>query len=685
MIQAGKIYRELTDDRYYRIFSVYPDEDKVVVARIKCSSTRLRLAKLSTWNAALASYQIVPAELEERRFRYSHSEDTKATIAFNKIRPALEILLAPTYAEQAERRIWKDIAREAAKVRVSSATLNWAYSQVLMAGGSLDAAIPQWHRCGRRPSTGKNNYEPQPTHQPGSYNLSVVDFANIAEGVRRFCRDGTPWSDAHDLFLEKFYPASEKEIAGQKIVTPRPAGKRPSLFQFKWHGMRLVSLNERLVLQHGELEVQRNYRGKPNGQSAPGIYPGVVSEIDWTPPDIVGVSRGSRLSIGRFSCYAIADVHSGGIQAAYATMFNGSAAEAGKAILQCLEEKVSLCANSGLKIEKWMWDMDWLPVELRCDKGEINSWKSTGLGTALGMKLEYCVSKRPDQKGTIESFFNVLRWCLRRLRGGTSGMKERLKAHPNITAIYDFDEVQKLLFILTIKFNARVRRRQALTPGMVASAVLPVPNHICAWAKERGCMRDFTIENARIGVLPTHFSTVTSEGIKLKGLHFRVPDFQPETPDGIESNDWLMTARKQSWEVELGIDPSTVNYVWLRHRPSGGRVFEILCPLSDEHEGWRGLSWLEYGYNQKEYRDSLNNYEESQLRDIRAWARKTMEATHRHAASLTDNAREGLTNAMQVAGTGVRRANEMALNEASTKELILTGGEFFDEQQWGSK
>ncbi len=227
--------------------------------------------------------------------------------------------------------------------------------------------------------------------------------------------------------------------------------------------MALVPLRERLQLQFGKRIVQTDHRGAPVGQSAPALYPGFVGEIDWSILDNVGVARGSRLSFGRLIVYAVSDAHCGALLSGYATLFSGSVKEAGAALVQCLEDKVDLCAKYGLKITRDQWDMQSLPVELRCDKGEINSWKATGLGTALGMKLEFCPSRRPDMKGTVESFFRVLGYEMRRLRGGTSGMRERLKDHPNVTAIYDFDQLQRLIFTLIIRFNARVRRRQALT------------------------------------------------------------------------------------------------------------------------------------------------------------------------------------------------------------------------------
>jgi len=552
-----------------------------------------------------------------------------------------------------------------------------------MAGGVLDAAVLNWHKSGRLPSTGKEDYTPRPTCQPGSFPLDVVHYSNIAKGVRQYLHDGATWMEAYDLFLEAFYPAGERIIGVTKIVETLPVGQRPSFDQFKWHGSRLVPHQERLELQFGERTVQTSHRGRPHGQSAYAIYPGVVGEIDWTYTDVIGVSRGTRLSIGRFVFYAIADVHSGYVTSAYATMHSGTAAEAGKAIVQCLEDKVALCGRYGITITEAMWGIRTLFAELRSDRGEINSWKSTGIGTSLGMKLEYCPSKRPDTKGTIESFFRILRYLLRRLRGGTSGHPERLKDHPNVTAIYDFDQVQALLLQLAVTFNARVRKRQALTPGMVASRILPVPNQIMKWASDRGCLREFSLESARIGALPTHFASITAEGIQIKGLRFVLQDHQPTTTEGIDANDWLMRALKERWKVEIGIEPSTVNYVWLRHRPRSGVPVSIMCPLSAEHEGWRDFSWIEYGLNNEEYKSAIKAYEEKELREIKAWGRAQQDKITKKAAAETAVAREGMSASAQIAGTEARRRLEME-GPAEAPILSEIGSPFFNDEQWGA-
>jgi len=223
-----------------------------------------------------------------------------------------------------------------------------------------------------------------------------------------------------------------------------------------------------------------------------------------------------------------------------------------------------------------------------------------------------------------------------------------------------------------------------MTVGMVAAQLKPVPNLICKWAQERGCMREFPLANARLGALPTHFVSVTSEGIKIKGLRFVVPDFEPTEENGINSNDWLARARKGRWKVEIGIEPSTVNYIWLRHRPQNGEPVTIKCELSKEHDGWRDFSWIEYGLNKDEYRSAIAHYQETTLRNIRAWTRGVISATSAQAIAATAPAREGLSAAAQIAGTAERRELEIAESAPNKRSYEMAADDdFFDEAQWG--
>ena len=687
-IYDGFCYRRLCDKKVFRVFAVCPDEGFVVVARQCCTSTRLQRVPICALLNGLATRTFTPVVLEQDSPLPEEVRGDASEIVFQKIKPAIEKLLAPGFIALSGRRMWKDIKSAAAEIQIPAITLKQAFTRILQAGGAIDAAAPRWHRCGRKKSAGPTEDFPfVGTNQPMSYGLSVVDFGKIRKGVKDWLRDGRTWQEAYDEFLKADYPAYEKIVGDKAITVPLPAGQRPSIGQFIRHGCRLVPYEERLIQQIGELAVQTDKRGRPSGQSYDAIYPGHVSEIDWTLVDNVAVARGSRLAVGRLVLYAIADVGSGLVQSVYCTLNSASVEEAGHAIMVCMEDKVELCARVGLVITPEMWNSTSLFRELRSDKGEIESWKASGLVSHVGLKLEHCPARRGDLKGTIESFFNIVRWRMRKLRGATAGHRERLKDHPNVTAIYDMNQLTRLLYATAIEWNWRKRRRQARTEGMVADQVAAVPQLLFNWAEERGCMRQVEMDTLRIGALPTYFASVTVEGITIDGLRFLVPEFEPLAPDGIQPNAWMMEAKRRTWEVEVGIDRSTVDFIWLRHRRPGKKVAVIRCEISSEHSGFKGLTWSEYEFYSG--RIKANSAAASGIRsNIKAWALAVVADTTVEAKATTEAAREGLSATAQIGGASERKEMEKqsvdmaSLGAGSAPGPTSTGGADFDDEQW---
>jgi hypothetical protein len=649
-------YKRLKDGKLFRILEIDPLDESVWVCRCMCQTTRIKRLPLAEFKASWESGRLLPVIIIEDPAPLDEFRSPAQQAAFEKLRPGLQEIMLIGYRKLAEKSPWPLIVEKANAAGVKPASFDVAFSKVLMSGGRIDAALPRWDKSGRWTSSGSGDL--RPTNQPGSYPLAVVDLQTIADGVREFMRDEASWGVAHDKFIKKYYLSHEKRMAGEVIPVAKPPGKRPSVDQFRYHGLRLVPYEERMRLLWGDRHVDMNMRGCPVGQSVTAIYPGFVWEIDWTWSDNVAVAKGSRLAIGRLTVYGIADPFDGYIYGVYACLGNASVEEAGQAISQATQDKVALCAGYGLEIDPSMWRGGVLPARLRFDQGELDSYKSSGLATSLGIQMEACPTGRGDLKGTIESIFRQVADMLQKMDGGTSGHRERLKEHPHLTAIFDLDQLQKLLFLAVIKFNHRIRERQAMTTGMVADKIQPVPAQIQEWAIARGLYRDADPMRVRLGTLPSKRATVTKQGIKIEGLNYKVPTYSPASTNGIDQNDWLMRARAQSWEVEIAQIPSTVDYILLRYRPPGEPLVELKCELADEHEGFLGLTWGMYRAHKEESTAAVKEYQEGAKRDVVAFVDASVERLVDAACAATKFAREGLSKKEQIDGTDERRADE---------------------------
>jgi len=659
-LKVGASYKRLKDDQQFRILEIDPNDESIWVCRCMCQTTRVKRLSFPEFKAHWESGRLLPVEVSEDPVPAEEFRRPAQRAAFEKLRPGLQELMLLGYRALSEKPLWSLIVEKAHAAGVKAAAFNVAFSKVLMAGGRIDAAVPRWDRSGRWPSSGSGDL--RPTNQPNSYPLAVVDYHKIAEGVREFMRDGASWEEAHDKFIKKYYRSHEKRMAGKTIPVAKPSGKRPSVDQFRYHGIRLVPFEERMRLLWGDKHVDMNMRGCPVGQSVTAIYPGFVWEIDWTWSDNVAVAMGSRLAIGRLTIYGIADPFDGYVYGIYACLGNACVAEAGEAVSQATEDKVLLCARYGLEIEPSMWRGGFLPARFRFDQGELDSYKASGFATSLGVQLEACPTGRGDLKGTIESIFRQVSDTLKSMDGGTSGYRERLKEHPHLTAIFDLDQLQKLLFLAVIKFNHRIRERQALTTGMVADKIQPIPAQIQEWAIARGLYRDADPVGVRLGTLPSKRASVTKAGIKIEGLTYKVPTHSPGAPNGIDQNDWLMRARAQTWEVEVAQIPSTVDYILLRYRPPGEALVELRCELADEHEGYLGLTWGMYRAQKEKDKETIKEFKEGEQRDVVAFVDANVEQIANDARTAAQIARDGLRKSEQIDGTDERRAAEKAAN-----------------------
>ena len=662
-LQVDACYKRIADNKLFRILEIDPEAGMALVCRTMCQTTRIKPIPLAALKAHWESGRVIPVVIVQPPATPEKFRSPAQTAAFEKLRPGLQEMLALGYRQLAEQPLWDLIVEKAKTAKVKPAAFNVAFSKVLMAGGNIDAALPRWDKCGRWPSSIAG--DPRATNQPNSYPLSVDDKLKIAEGVREFMRNEASWEGAHDKFIKKFYLSHETRMAGKVIPVPKPPGKRPSVDQFRYHGTRLVPFEERMRLLWGDQFVDSNMRGCPVGQSVTAIYPGFVWEIDWTWSDNVAVAVGSRLAIGRLTIYGIADPFDGYIYGIYACLGNASVIEAGQAIVQATEDKVALCARFGLKIDPWMWRDGVLPSRLRTDQGELDSWKSSGLATSLGIQLEVCPARRGDLKGTIESIFRQVSDDLRVMDGGTSGHRERLKENPNLTASFDLEQLQRLLFLKVIELNHRIRERQAMTPGMVADGVKPVPAEIQEWAQARGVYRDADPLRVQLGTLPSKRVNVTVSGIQLEGLKYQIPAYRPGDPAGIDPNDWMMRAGKATLEVEVAQVPSTVDYILLRHRPAGEPLVELRCELAAEHEGYLGLPWGMYRVIKKITKAEVLEFKEGPQRDIKAFVQVTRQQIIEEARAATKAAREGLTKREQIDNVDERREAEKTLRAAA--------------------
>ena len=658
-IARDKIYKDLITGKTMRVVDVVPESNLAICVNFEGQSAKLRSFELSELNDRATIRRWIPVEPEidelppDLQLGPAKEHGDKLVEAFA---PLVE--LGPLAL--LHRKMFKDFRAIGLKIGMTAAGVNGAFTKVLQAGMRLQAVYPRWHKCGR------STFEieggkicARATKQPDSYPLSLKDFSNIEKGVLAFLHGETTWGEAHTKFLKKFYPAGIKIKNGVEIVAALPTLQRPSISQFRRHGRRMVGVAKLLELRCGKECFEANHLGKPIGQSATALMPGMEADIDWTTTGLVSVRRRNRLSIGTLVVYPIVDRYSGEILSMYLTMASASYSEASRAVLLCLEDKVELCRRYGVPIGPEDWPVKHLMVTLTGDRGELNSWTSSSLVTGLGIKMKMTRTRKGKDKGSVESVNGSIKRLLRRLSGGVWKYR-RVQKDPQLDAIFDFDQVYRVLLAFTVKHNKRIRQRQPLTQGMLDANLhhAPTPNNIWAYAAERGMLREMELDRARIHVLPFETAAVTERGIEKEGLRFMVPDFDAKSPGGIAANEWLVEARKKRWKVELGIDSATVGHVWLRHAPRGFPPMLLLCRLAQGQEPYAELTWAQYRLEKAQATAAKKAYIEGPRSDDMAVFDAILDKTIAEASAATKSAVAGMPKSKRTNGAAQNRADE---------------------------
>lgn len=257
-----------------------------------------------------------------------------------------------------------------------------------------------------------------------------------------------------------------------------------------------------------------------------------------------------------------------------------------------------------------------------------------------------------------------------------------------MTAAYDFDELNELLHAFVVYWNKRVRCRQPFTKGMYDDNVLQTPTRVWKWGAENGCLRAADLANARQQLLPWEKASVTEHGFVLHGLRYLVPDVDPTSPHGIEANEWLAKAREQRWKIDLGIDLSTVSFVWLRHAPRGKAPVMTQCPLAPGQDGFAHLSWEEWRLYKQSQKETLDSYKKGELRGAEENFAAVAKRLGEEALAKTSDARHGMSKSDQTAGISDNRSQEQAVTKTDALPAGGTAGErnnplaYFDRSAW---
>lgn len=330
--------------------------------------------------------------------------------------------------------------------------------------------------------------------------------------------------------------------------------KYPSIHQFKYFYRKHRSLQTEYISRDGLSNYQRNKRpllGDGVQEFATNVGTGM---FDSTVCDIYLVNESGDI-IGRPILTACVDAYSG-MCCGYALTWEGGIYSLKKLLVNILADKVDWCKKFGISISKADWDCDRLPSIFVTDMGTEYTSKLFEQITDLGIKIINLPPYRPELKGVVEKFFDLIQSNFKKYLKGKGvvnpDFQERGVRDYRKEACLTINELEKIILHCIIYHNSqRVLRNFPYTREMLSNEIKPYSNAIWNYGRTQpgANLIKTTSSVVLLTLLPRTMGKFARDGLKVNKLRYR--------------NDLFTEKYLSGGEAVVAYDPDDASSVWL--------------------------------------------------------------------------------------------------------------------------
>ncbi|MDO5399143.1 MAG: hypothetical protein Q4G33_14595 [bacterium] len=264
------------------------------------------------------------------------------------------------------------------------------------------------------------------------------------------------------------------------------AKEYPSFYQFRYFYRKHKKLQTYYISRNGLKNYQRNNRpllGDGIQEFAPSVGVGM---LDATICDIYLVNEAGGV-VGRPILTACVDAYSG-LCCGYALTWEGGMYSLRNLMINIISNKAARCKKFGISISEKEWDCDKLPATFVTDMG--SEYKSSNFEqiTELGVTVINLPSYRPELKGSVEKFFDVIQGLFKPLlkaKGVIEPDYQERGAHDyRKDACLTIEAFEKIILHCIIYYNnKRIVKNFPYTEEMLSAQIKPYASSIWEWGK----------------------------------------------------------------------------------------------------------------------------------------------------------------------------------------------------------
>lgn len=304
----------------------------------------------------------------------------------------------------------------------------------------------------------------------------------------------------------------------------------PTIDQFKYFYRKTKNMQNYYISRDGLSNYQRNNRpllGDGVQEFAPYIGIGM---LDATICDIYLVNEANNL-VGRPILTACVDAYSG-LCCGYSLSWEGGVYSLRNLMLNVITDKVEWCRKFGISITKEEWNCNRLPATLVTDMGSEYKSENFEQITELGVSLTNLPPYRPELKGSVEKFFDLIQESYKKYLKGKGviepDFQERGVRDYRKDACLTMTDFEKIILHCIIYYNSkRIIERFPYTKEMLTDNVQPFSSEIWNWQLSNGVSNLIKVDNNTLiyTLLPRTVGKFGRNGLKVNNLRYKCDGF----------------------------------------------------------------------------------------------------------------------------------------------------------------
>lgn len=328
----------------------------------------------------------------------------------------------------------------------------------------------------------------------------------------------------------------------------------PSFYQFRYFYRRTKKMQTYYISRDGLKDYQKNNRpllGDGIQEYASSVGMGM---LDATVCDIYLVNEAGNL-VGRPILTACIDAYSS-LCCGYSLSWEGGVYSLRGLMLNIISDKQKWCNQYGISIEKSQWDADKLPAIFVTDMGSEYKSENFEQITELGVTVVNLPSYRPELKGAVEKFFDLVQNTYKpHLKGKgviEPDYQERGSHDYRKDACLTMVDFEKVILRCIIYYNSqRIIENFPYTEGMIQNQIQPFASSIWEWGKTQTGANLITVDKEQIvlTLLPRTTGKFSRFGLKVNKMRYKHENFTEKYLAG--------------GEVTVAYNPDDVSAVWL--------------------------------------------------------------------------------------------------------------------------